>query len=60
MKLKFQFLSQFYSIKLYTHTIIYLFQMKVFSNVTNTHLYTNEKEIKHVKAFFPNHFTTTS
>jgi hypothetical protein len=32
--------------KLYIHTTTYFYQMKVFSNVTNTHLYTNQKEIK--------------
>ncbi len=30
----------------YTHTTTYFYQVKVFSKVTNTHLYTNEKKIK--------------
>jgi hypothetical protein len=32
--------------KFYIHTIIYFYQMKEFSNITNTHLYTNQKETK--------------
>jgi hypothetical protein len=32
--------------KLYIHTIIYFYEVKVFSKVTNTHLYTNQKKIK--------------
>jgi hypothetical protein len=45
-KLKSQFPSQLYCIKLYIHTTIYFYQVKVFPKVTNTHLYTNQKEIK--------------
>jgi hypothetical protein len=32
--------------KLYIHTTTYFYQMKVVPKVTNTHLYTNQKEIK--------------
>jgi hypothetical protein len=45
-KLKSWLPSQFYSMKLYIHTIIYFYQVKVFPKVTNTHLCTNQKEIK--------------
>jgi hypothetical protein len=32
--------------KFYIHTIIYFYQVKVFPNVTNIHLWANQKEIK--------------
>jgi hypothetical protein len=32
--------------KLYIHTITYFYQVKVFSKITNTHLYINQKEIE--------------
>jgi len=32
--------------KFYIHTTTYFDQVKVFQKVTNTHLYTNKKEIK--------------
>jgi len=32
--------------KFYIHTTIYFYQMKVFSKVTNTFLYINQKETK--------------
>jgi len=32
--------------KIYIHTTIYFYQVKVFPKVTNTHLYINQKEIK--------------
>jgi hypothetical protein len=32
--------------KLYIHTTIYFYQVKVFLKVTNTHLYINQKESK--------------
>jgi hypothetical protein len=34
--------------KIYIHTTIYFYQMKVFPKVTNTHLYINQKEIKQI------------
>ncbi len=45
-KLKSQFLSQFYFVKLYIYTTTYFYQVKVFSKVTNTFLYTIQKETK--------------
>jgi hypothetical protein len=45
--------------KLYIYTTIYFYQMKVFPNVTNIHLYTNQKQIK--QDFFKNlHITRLS
>jgi hypothetical protein len=32
--------------KLYIHITIYFYQMKLFSKVTNTYLYINQKETK--------------
>jgi hypothetical protein len=32
--------------KLYIHTTTYFYQVNVFPKVTNTHLYTNQKETK--------------
>lgn len=46
LKIKFSiiFTSLFHNI--FTHTISYHYQMKVFSKVLNTHLYTNQNETK--------------
>jgi hypothetical protein len=45
-KLKSQFLSQFYYMKLYIHTTTYFYQVRVFPKLTNTHLYIIQKETK--------------
>jgi hypothetical protein len=45
-KLNFQFPSQIYFMKIFILTRNYSYQVKVFPNITNTHLYTNQKKIK--------------
>jgi hypothetical protein len=42
-KQKSQFPSQFYFMKFYIHITTYFYQVKIFSKVTNIHLYTNKK-----------------